>query len=202
MIQETTYQIIAAAILASGALISIWHRHKAQKSGQAAGDRISAVREEKPLLLGLRSIFGLGLWLGSLAYLLSPGWMAWAQVDLPDVLRLAGAAGGAVSVLLIYWVFSSLGRNVTPTTAVRSQHTLVTSGPYRWVRHPLYSVGTFFFLAFSLLTANAFILLCAVVGFTAIALRTPLEEQRLLEHFGEEYRQYMQQTGRYLPKVM
>jgi protein-S-isoprenylcysteine O-methyltransferase Ste14 len=201
MITESTFHTLALILLSSVVTVSFYYRWQAHKAGAATGDRISARTEEKPLLLAFRSIFGLGLWLSSMVYLVSPGWIAWAQVPLPAGVRFAGAAAGAAALPLIVWVFSSLGKNVTHTTAVRSQHTLVTAGPYRYVRHPLYTVGMLWFLGFSLLAANVFIFACAVLGFAAILLRTPFEEQRLLERFGEDYRQYMQRTGRFLPRL-
>ena len=39
---------------------------------------------------------------------------------------------------LIVWAFQSLGSNLTDTVVTRRQHTLITHGPYRWVRHPFY----------------------------------------------------------------
>jgi protein-S-isoprenylcysteine O-methyltransferase Ste14 len=107
----------------------------------------------------------------------------------------------ATCLPLIYWVFSSLGNNVTPTVVTRHAHTLVTHGPYRWVRHPLYSVGTLAFVGFSLLSANWFTLAALIFGMPVILRRTPLEEARLIERFGEDYTRYMQTTGRFLPKL-
>ena len=102
---------------------------------------------------------------------------------------------------LIYWLFSSLGKNVTPTVAIRKEHSLVTYGPYRWVRHPLYSVGLVLFLGLSLLAANWFIALAVLCGSPILALRTRIEEARLIEKFGDDYRQYMKTTGRYFPRL-
>ncbi|RPI85094.1 MAG: isoprenylcysteine carboxylmethyltransferase family protein [Chloroflexi bacterium] len=201
MNSEFYYQLTAILLLVSGLSISIYYRHKAQLAGKQAGDQISARAEEKTVFLILRSVFGLALWLGSMLYLINPSWMAWSQISLPPAVRWAGAIIGLTGVPLMYWVFSSLGRNVTRTTAVRKEHSLVTFGPYRYVRHPLYSVGMLNFLGFSLLSANWFIFACAVIGFAAIMARTPLEEQRLIERFGDEYRFYIERTGRYLPKL-
>jgi protein-S-isoprenylcysteine O-methyltransferase Ste14 len=39
------------------------------------------------------------------------------------------------------WVFSALGRNVSETVLTKGDHELVTAGPYRWIRHPLYTTG-------------------------------------------------------------
>ena len=63
--------------------------------------------------------------------------------------------------LLLFWTFHSLGKNLTDTVVTRREHSLVTHGPYRWVRHPFYVVLFLWVLSFSLLTANW---LLALVG--------------------------------------
>jgi len=175
--------------------ISIFFRRRADH----LGEKIST-DGEGVLILNLRRIFGLALWLSALAYLLSPHWMAWARLPLSPRVRWSGAALMVLCVPLIYWVFSSLGKNVTPTVAIRKEHTLVTHGPYRWVRHPLYSVGFLAFTGLSLLAANGFIFTTLLLCFPILMARTITEEARLVERFGDDYRDYMQRTGRYLPR--
>ena len=143
----------------------------------------------------------MALWLGVFVYLINPRWMSWSQIDLPEWARWLGAGMGVLADLLAYWVFSNLGNNVSPTVRTRSEATLVTSGPYRWVRHPLYTMGMMAYLGFALLSENWFIALMAVIGFVLLVLRTPLEEAGLIEKFGDAYRQYMTRTGRFLPKL-
>jgi protein-S-isoprenylcysteine O-methyltransferase Ste14 len=198
---ETTFQIVAILLILSGMSISITFRHRAHKAGQQSGDKILPRQEEKTFVYWLRSIAGTALILSTLAYLIKPAWVAWAQLPLPPGLRWVGAFIGLIGLPLMYWVFTSLGRNITHTTAIRREHTLVTSGPYRWVRHPLYSTGMLNFMGFSLLTANWFIFLMAMLAFAALLLRTTQEEARLIEKFGAEYRQYMQRSGRFLPRI-
>lgn len=106
----------------------------------------------------------------------------------------------AVCVPLIYWVFSSLGKNITSTVAIRKDHALVMHGPYRWVRHPLYTVGFLAFVGFSLLAANWFIFAMLLLGYPVLILRTFTEEANLVARFGDEYRDYMRRTGRFLPR--
>jgi protein-S-isoprenylcysteine O-methyltransferase Ste14 len=108
---------------------------------------------------------------------------------------------GVLSNFLAYWVFTNLGNNVSPTVRTRRNAALVTSGPYRWVRHPLYMMGLIAYLGFALLSENWFIALMAVVGFFLLIIRTSSEEDRLVQKFGDEYRQYMNRTGRFLPKL-
>lgn len=196
MNNETIFQLVAITLLTITLSISIYFRSKAARSGEEISSR-----EEGVLILNLRRILGLALWLSTLAYLINPRWMAWSSLPLPAWTRWSGAALMALCVPLVYWVFSSLGKNVTPTVAIRREATLVTHGPYRWVRHPLYTVGFVAFVGFSLLAANWFIFATLLPAFAVLVKRTPIEERRLIERFGEEYRAYMQRTGRYLPRL-
>jgi protein-S-isoprenylcysteine O-methyltransferase Ste14 len=106
-----------------------------------------------------------------------------------------------LAVPLIYWVYISLGLNVSPTQSTREGATLVTHGPYHWVRHPLYTVGTMAYLGIGLVTALWPVLVGLLAPMIFLALRTPKEEARLIETFGEAYRQYMARTGRYMPRL-
>lgn len=193
---ERIFHILAVVLLLSGFLISIYFRRKAAQTGEEID-----VKEEGSLILNLRRILGLMLWLSAFAYLINPAWMAWSSLPLPNWMRWIGVGIMLVCVPLIYWIFSSLGMNVTPTVVTRQEHTMVIQGPYRWVRHPLYTVGFLLFVGLSLLAANWFIALVLVLGIIPLTMRTPIEEARLLERFGDEYRAYMQRTGRYLPRL-
>ena len=81
-----------------------------------------------------------------------------------------------------------------------SQHTLVTSGPYKWVRHPLYVASLIAVAGNSMATANWFIALTGGIAFYLIARRSRTEEEKLIERFGEEYQKYMGRTGRFFPR--
>lgn len=194
---ETSYQIFAIVVFAITMSIGLSHRLRAH-AAQPEDD--TSPKEEGPLLLTVRRIFGLSLWGSTLAYLINPAWMAWAHLPLPAWLRWTGGAMMVVCMPLVYWLFSSLGKNVTGTVAIREEHTLVTHGPYKWVRHPLYSVSFLLFSGFSLLAANWFIPLTMLGTLVVLFLRTPIEEAKLIDRFGDEYRQYMRETGRYFPQ--
>jgi protein-S-isoprenylcysteine O-methyltransferase Ste14 len=193
---ETVFHITAFILVFTCLAISITFRRRAAQSGEKISQR-----EEGALILTLRSLFGLALWGSVLLYLLNPAWLAWSHLELPAGVRWGGAALMAACLPFIYWLFRSLGLNVTHTVAIRKAHTLVTHGPYHWVRHPLYSTGLLFFLGLSVLAANWFIALAIMAAFAALTLRTPHEEARLIEKFGDEYRSYMQRTGRYFPRL-
>ena len=136
-----------------------------------------------------------------LVFLINPQWVDFARFDSPRWLRLSGIPVGASGVVLFRWMFQHLGLNVTSTSMPRVDAMLVTSGPYRWVRHPMYSAALLMVLASSLLTANVVVAIGGVIMFVLLAARSRVEEQRLVEKFGEAYRAYQRETGRFFPRV-
>jgi protein-S-isoprenylcysteine O-methyltransferase Ste14 len=193
---ENIFRLFAALILFTGMSISVYFRRKADRE---SGEKISRSADGTVMMTIIR-IGGLVLWLSPLVYLVNPGWMAWSKLGLPDWARWLGVGLGLLCVMGIYWLFSSIGSGITPTSATRRQHTLVTSGPYRWVRHPLYTVGSSLFISFGMMADNWFIAALGILAFIGMAIRTPKEEANLIEKFGDEYREYMKRTGRFFPK--
>ena len=194
---ENIFRILAAMILFTGIGISSYFRRKADRE---SGETISRNVDGTPMMTVIK-IGGLILWLSPLVYLINPAWMAWSKIGLPEWVRWLGVGLGILCVLGIYWLFSSIGSGITPTSATRKEHKLVTSGPYRWIRHPLYSFASSLFIAFGMMADNWFIALLGILAFIAMASRTPKEEENLIAKFGDEYREYMKRTGRYLPKL-
>ena len=194
---ENIFRIFAAIIFFTSVGTSIYFRRKADIE---SGEKISRSVDGTALMTVIK-IGGLLLWLSPLVYLLNPAWMAWSRLGLPEWVRWLGVGIGVLCIGLIYWLFSSIGSGITPTSATRKQHTLITNGPYRWVRHPLYTVGASMFIAFGMMANNWFIATLGVLTFILMAIRTPREEANLIEKFGNEYREYMKRTGRFFPKV-
>jgi protein-S-isoprenylcysteine O-methyltransferase Ste14 len=193
---ENIFRILAAVIFLTGISISIYFRSKADKD---TGEKVSWEKEGLFMILALR-LGGLLLWFSMLGYLIYPPLLARSQVGLPEWARWLGVGLGILCVFFIYWMFSSIGTGITPTVATRSEHKLVTKGPYRWIRHPLYTFGTLFFLSFALIADSWFIAVMALLAILLLSIRLPTEEALLIEKFGDEYREYMKHTGRFLPK--
>ncbi len=175
--------------------VALYHRLKAH----ASKDKLDRRQEGIFILLTLRPI-ALVKMLGMLAWLIHPAWMAWSSVGLPSWLRWVGVPLGVMAATLLIVTFRSLGTNITDTVVTRARHTLVTDGPYRWVRHPFYVAFALAMAADSLVTANWFLALTGAVAVALIAIRTQTEEQKLIERFGDEYRHYMERTGRFIPR--
>ncbi len=192
---DNIFRVLAVIIFLLGAGISGYHRRKADRE---AG-KVSLKEEGLAMTVTLR-IFGLIIWASVFAWMLNPAWMAWSRIDLPEGMRWLGVALGVTADLLAWWVFTHLRNNVTPTVVTRSQAQLVTSGPYHWIRHPLYVMGLIAYTGFGLLAENWFIVVMSALVFTALAVRVEKEETRLAEKFGEEYHRYANRTGRFFPK--
>jgi protein-S-isoprenylcysteine O-methyltransferase Ste14 len=158
-------------------------------------------RQEGLFILATLRPTGIACLIGVVTYLVSPARMTWSSVPLPVWLRAAGIGLWFVACALLVWTLRSLGPNLTDTVVTRKAHTLVTTGPYRWVRHPFYDSVYLMLVATALVAANWFILLTATVVFGLLAMRTAAEERHLLARFGERYRAYQAATGRFVPRL-
>jgi protein-S-isoprenylcysteine O-methyltransferase Ste14 len=194
---ENVFRIFAAVILLTGMSISFYFRTKADKE---TGETISR-KADGSVMMNFIRIGGLILWLSPFIYLINPAWMAWSKMGLPESIRWLGVGIGILCAFGIYWLFSSIGSGITPTSATRKEHKLATNGIYKYIRHPLYTIGSSFIISFGMMADNWFIAMFGVLAFILMAIRTPKEEANLIEKFGDEYREYMKRTGRFLPKL-
>ncbi len=193
---EQTFRFILILGFAVIVPIGAYHRIKSQ----ATGEKLDRRQEGIFILVTLRPI-GIASMIGLVTYMINPAWMAWSSVALPSWLRWAGVVLGITGGLLLVVTFRTLGKNLTDTVVTRAEHTLVMRGPYRWVRHPFYLATALAVVANSLVTANWFLALTGGILFGLMVLRTRTEEEKLIERFGENYKKYMERTGRFLPRL-
>jgi protein-S-isoprenylcysteine O-methyltransferase Ste14 len=196
MNQEATFRAILAIGFFAVLVLTLYHRLRSWASKEPL-DR----RQEGLFILATLRPAGLLLWLGVIAYLVNPAWMAWSSVPLPAWLRWTGLGLFAIGAGLLTWTLRGLGTNLTDTVVTRRAHTLVTHGPYRWMRHPFYDAMALLILAIALVAANWFVLVTGAVVFGLLAVRSRTEEANLLARFGEPYRAYRQNTGRFVPNL-
>ena len=196
MNENLIFRIIIIGLFVSAFSVSIYYRRKAQRS---SGDEIDRRQEGGFIMVALRIGGGL-IWLAILAYMIYPPAITWASLTLPTWLRWFGVVVAITVVFLLFWMFRSLGMNITDTVVTRRDHTLITDGPYRWIRHPLYTFGSLFFISLSLVTGIWLIPLLAIPTFAILIQRTSIEERALQERFGDEYLRYSERTGRFFPR--
>ena len=163
---------------------------KRSKSGAAAKDRYSL-----PLLW---LVITASLWLGFEVRARFPaGRLPEAQIIYPIgvVLFILG--------LIVRWTaIIYLGRFFTVNVAIAKDHQLITTGPYRFVRHPSYTGNLFLFLGFTLCMLNIFSMLVVLLPISAAFLwRMHVEEKALLQAFGDRYQAYAATTRRLIPAV-
>lgn len=138
---------------------------------------------------------------------LVPGWVYGSPLtsSFPGdtALQVAGLASWPLSLALLVWSSRHLGAYGWEPTAVYRDHRLVRSGPYRWIRHPLYSALLWMNGGAALFLLNP-ILAALFVATYAVVRREALDEEGLLasaEGLGDEYQAYMRRTGRFLPRL-
>jgi len=168
-------------------------------------------RRAEPEIVDERKVFGkaevvisiavLGYYGSIILYLLNLSWFSWSQIPFyPEFVRWIGCALALVNIPLLGWIHKTLDRQYSACLQIKESHSLITAGPYAIVRHPMYTVLNTFSFGMSLITANflmiGFVILL-MLGFPFVARK---EEQMLLETFGEEYSEYMNRTGRFLPR--
>jgi len=108
----------------------------------------------------------------------------------------------ALGLITRWWAIVYLGRFFTTNVAIATDHQLVDSGPYRWIRHPSYMGSLLILLGFSLSFGNAAsVLIIMTPIFMVLLLRMRIEEAALAEALGEPYRNYMQRTKRLIPFI-
>jgi protein-S-isoprenylcysteine O-methyltransferase Ste14 len=196
MEEELIFRLFFTAVFALVVSLSAYYRMLARKSGE-----VIYRRQEGTLALILRAAMALPLLLAILLYAFLPDWMAWSMIHLPVWVRWLGAGLGVVGLPLLWWVFTNIGSNISETVLTKREHKLVTDGPYRWVRHPLYGVALLEILALSLMAGNWFIALLWLIGVLVFRLVViPIEEAKLIAAFDGEYERYRARTGALTPR--
>lgn len=194
MDDDPTFRLAILSLVVIFAPIAFYHRLRS-----ATDEKLDRRQEGVFILFGLRLSAGIAL-VGGVAWLINSQWLAWAAVPLPLWLRWLGIGLVACSGLLVVWTFRTLGKNLTDTVVTRRDHTLVTHGPYRYVRHPFYVAFALNVLGGGLATANLFLLTTSLLPLGFVVVRTRIEEVKLIQRFGADYQEYMQRVGRFWPR--
>ncbi len=163
----------------------------------------NTVTDDHETTLGKLLLFPpvLGMFAIPLLYVLTP-WLDFAGYQLPTWAGWAGGGVFAVALWLLWRSHIDLGRNWLPMLQIREGHSLVTQGVFHSIRHPMYAAHGLWGIAQALLLQN-WIAGLAMLAFSLplYLWRVPREEQMMVEYFGEQYRQYMNRTGRFIPRL-
>jgi protein-S-isoprenylcysteine O-methyltransferase Ste14 len=150
----------------------------------------AASRQVHQLLFQLALLLALVPWFWPLCYQLIPATLLTGLGGLG--LQLACAA-------LYLWGKRCLGRHWSGAVKISADQTLVRSGPYRLLRHPLYSGLLGMFLGTTIISGQVHALLGLLIITIAYGRKIRIEERHLLAHFGDAYRQYQRESWALIP---
>ncbi len=206
MFLEIFFKIAFFIIFFSFAYVMTAYSKKAKTGKEDKTTRMKMHNEnEVPLLLKLRTIFGVPFYLGVLVWMFAPRWMEWSNLPLPIWLRWVGLGLGIFAIWLNAWshktLSQKLGADFDPAMRLLKIPTLVTEGPYARMRHPIYLAFLLMQIAVLFLTSNWLIGFSGIaIIISVIAIRVPEEEKLLIEQFGDEYRNYKKISGTLIPR--
>lgn len=195
MHSDSMIRLVLVVLMVSDlSMPSYFRRRAAAKAGAAPRHRTGRLLMPERLLT-------LAVYCGIIAHILSPSLMAWSRIDSTTGVRALGVGLAALGLAGLCWAFRHLDANLIADSVPGADHTLVTSGPYRWIRHPLYSAWGVLMLGYGLATSSWAVILVAIAALGTVVRRTSKEEEALIAQFGAAYRTYAARTGRFLPQL-
>jgi protein-S-isoprenylcysteine O-methyltransferase Ste14 len=162
---------------------------KADRRREGLGSRLGHIL---PLLAAGALLVPRFLWLGPLEVHLLPRSLG---------LYLCAVALTAAGLLFSVWARVHLGRNWSGTVTVKQDHELIEDGPYRFVRHPIYTGLLVAFIGSALASNNGRGVLAVVIAFVALWRKLKLEERWMVETFGEAYVRYRARVPALVPRL-
>lgn len=122
------------------------------------------------------------------------------ELDLPEPVRWVGLALVMLGVAYALWAIATLGRHYDLELEIHRDHELVRSGPYRFVRHPIYTGLGLHFVGACLATGNFMLIVgTLLVTVPSLYLRAKTEERLLRDQFGAAYDAYAREVGMLVP---
>ena len=198
MENETLFRIVLPVLIIAFAV----HRGYYVKNHSQPEDVTLKKRQEgiASKVSGVLAVIG---FISVIAFVINPNWLAFASLSFPIWLRWVGIALALAGFALLQWAQVTLGKSWSDTPRMMKEQTLITSGPYQFIRHPIYTAFVLILGSALLISANWLIGL-AWLGMTVleVASRVGFEESLMLEYFGDQYREYMKKTGRLLPRLI
>jgi protein-S-isoprenylcysteine O-methyltransferase Ste14 len=197
MDQEIIFRILFLLSGAAMFAIRIYYQSKVR------GDlHRSEIRDSGPRLIP-GSIAAFVTLIFGAEYIFFPGTFSWAySIQFPAWLRYFGVALLIAGISLLWLAHHHLGKSFYSLVILKEDQVLVESGPYRFIRHPIYSAYFMNYIGGGLLASNWVLTFIPVILFMLfVALRIAGEEETMIDKFGDKYVHYMEHTGRFLPKI-
>ncbi len=196
---EPTFRAAFWILFAGVLVMRVYFVLQVRRAGERVMPDQQAIEHEGRWMYAARVVAFVVLLAWLVLYGIAPAWIEALSVPFPGWLRWVGFALGVASLAFWWWTQVVLGKEWSPQLQLRKQHHLVTTGPYSRIRHPLYTAMMGYGASLALVTANWIFIAFVVLMIGGLFARVPREEQMMIGEFGEEYRAYMQRTGRFWP---
>jgi protein-S-isoprenylcysteine O-methyltransferase Ste14 len=145
---------------------------------------------------GLAALVPYFFWVPYVVIWLRPG----PEIAIPEALQWVGVVLTLAGIAFSLWAMVTLGRHYDLVLEVHHDHELIRRGPYRRVRHPLYTGLGLHFAGVCLATGNLLLIAgTLLVTYPAFYLRARAEERLLREQFGAEYETYAREVPMLVP---
>ncbi|MBC8503809.1 MAG: isoprenylcysteine carboxylmethyltransferase family protein [Anaerolineales bacterium] len=160
-------------------------------------------KQSETTLTKIANYFSILALISLLIYLIVPRYLIWASLPLPTWVRWVGVLLALDGFALLFWSHAALGENWSDQPRITTEQKFISEGPYRWIRHPIYTAFIAILGSSLLITSNWLVGgLWLVITSVDIAPRIKFEEEMVLEKFGEQYRSYLNRTGALLPHIL
>jgi protein-S-isoprenylcysteine O-methyltransferase Ste14 len=195
---ETIFRIILPVLIITFAV----HRGYYVKN-HSQPENVTLKKRQEGIASKVSGVLGVIGFISMIAFVVNPNCLAFTSLSLSLWLRWAGVAFALAGFTLLQWAQVTLGKSWSDTPRMMKEQTLITSGPYQYIRHPIYTAFVLILGSTLLISANWLIGL-AWLGMTImeVASRVGFEESLMLEYFGDQYREYIKKTGRLLPRLL
>ena|ERR1039458_3617128 len=163
---------------------------KAVKERQSRGSRLAAICLP---IIGFLFLAGISSF--------RPGWLRLNTRFLPDTLalRIMGDVTVLIGLIIALWARTILGGNWSASVTFKEDHELIERGPYRFVRHPIYTSILLMILGTAIISGRAGPFLALIICFLVYWQRLRQEEALLTKHFPETYPGYKSRTKALIP---
>lgn len=178
-----------------------YYVRKTKFGKKSRSERLQAIREEgKASSFLLLVVFWIYIIIAAM-YLLDLDIIAWSYIPLITELRALGVILGSISIAYVFWAHHVLRENYSAMLETSQEQKLIKEGPYGRIRHPIYSAHVLLDIALVFISGNWLLLLIFIISMPFTYKRIFNEEKMMIEEFGEEYENYMKETGRLFPKI-
>jgi len=181
MASDTLFHGLFWGLLGGLMLVRVLSVVQVRRSGARFTPDKQAIEREGRIAFAIRFV-GFFFLIGVLvAFALDPAWMRAMDISVPPAAHWVGFIVGLLGVAIAGWAQITIGRQWSAQLQLTEGHQLVTSGPYAYIRHPIYAALVAVSIAFALVTAN-----CLFIGFGILSIavsidRIPREEKMMLE---------------------